>query len=42
MVVFGMIDPRFMDHLDIVFTKHDVEGLQFPHDDAFFMQLKIV
>lgn len=37
----GTTDPRFVDHFDIVFTNHDVEGLHFLQDDAFIVKLTI-
>lgn len=37
----GKADPTFTNHPAIVFTKHDANGLHFPHENAFIMKLTV-
>lgn len=36
-----MFCPKYLDQLDIMFTKHDVKGLHFSHDNALIVKLTI-
>lgn len=36
-----MSDPKYLDQLYIVFTKHDANGLYFLNDDALIIKLTI-
>lgn len=38
-VVVGTVDFKNLNQPDIMFTKHDAEGMHFLHDDGFIVKL---